>query len=336
MDDDGIRLTSYFREGQRVDGRPLADALAGLYSSPDVAASIVLRGIEGPVTAIVVGFLPGIEAMRDHAAELTSPGLVTIERTRLLTGDIMPVWLGVEPGQATKLTVYCGSQDQVYQVPAFEVICELLHRRGIAGASVVPGVDGTSRGQRQRQQFLRHDSRAPLMVVAVDPGNKIGVVLPELGALFRHPVMTVEKVQVCKRDGQLISRPQVSPAGEWAGMVAQLKLTVYTSEAARHDGQPVHRAIARQLGQARIAGVTILRGTWGFHADHAPHGDHFPRRGRHVPVVTTVIGVLEQISEAFDVIDALTAGGGLITAETVLVSELVLGGMGHGTGQAEK
>jgi hypothetical protein len=35
-------------------------------------------------------------------------------------------------------------------VPAFEVICELLYRRGIAGATALLGVDGIAHGQRQR------------------------------------------------------------------------------------------------------------------------------------------------------------------------------------------
>ena len=53
------------------------------------------------------------------------------------------------------------------------------------------------------------------------------------------------------------------------------KLMVYTSEAARHDGQPIHRAIVRRLRSASISGATTTRGIWGFHGDHAPHGDHF-------------------------------------------------------------
>ena len=318
MDEDCIRLTSYIRERQRADGRPLADALTGLYASREVEASIVLRGTEGSSTAVAVSPRPDIEALLDQAVELSSPGPVTAEQARLLTGDIDPVWLGEEPGEATMLTVHFGRQDRVYQVPAFEAVCELLYRRGIAGATVLPGTDGTIRGRRQHPQLLRHDADAPLMVLAVGASNEIAMVLPELGTLFRHPVMTVEKVQVCIRDGQLVSRPQVLPAGEPGGMAARLKLTVYTSEAARHEGQPVHRAAGRQLGLAGAGTVTTVHGIWGFHADHAPHGDHFPHRGRHVPVVTTVTGTPERISAAFDAVAALTAERGLVTVQTVL------------------
>lgn len=330
MDEDCIRLTSYFRGRQRADGMPLADALASLYARHGVTASIVVvRGTEGSMTATVVGRRPGIEAVLGQAAALTAPGLVTIGQARLLTGDVGTAWLGVEPGEATRLAIYLGSRDQVYQVPAFEAACELLYRRGIAGATVLPGVDGPALGRRQRSHLLSHDAGAPMMVIAVHPGNEIGMILPELGALFRHPLMTVEKVQVCKRDGQLISRPQPPSASELPGVAAQVTLTVYTSEADRHDGQPVHRAITRQLEPSAISGSTTVRGNWGFHADHAPHGDHFPRRVRHLPAITTVTGPPERISAAFGIIDELTADRGLVTAETVLVAESPAVGVTH-------
>jgi PII-like signaling protein len=131
--------------------------------------------------------------------------------------------------------------------------------------------------------------------------------------------MTVAQVRLCKRDGQFVSRPEApSAADEPAGMTSQVKLTVYTSEATRVGGEPAHRAIVRRLRSAGVGGVTAQRGIWGFHGEHAPHGDHFPRHGRHVPVVTTVIDHPERIGVAFDVINALTPGRGLVTAETVL------------------
>jgi PII-like signaling protein len=317
VDDDCIRLTSYFRERQRAEGRAIADALTGLYASREVAASIVLRGTEGLSAAIAVSPRPDMEALLSQVVELVGPGLVTVERARLLTGDIDPVWLGEQPGEATMLTVHCGRQDHVYHVPAFEAVCELLYRRGIAGATVLPGTGGTIRGRRQHPRPYRHDDDAPVMVIAVGSGNEIGTVLPELGTLFRHPVMAVQKIQLCERDGQFISRPRALLIDEPTGMAKQLKLTVYTSEAARHDGQPVHRALARQLGPNGLEATTV-RGIWGFHAEHAPHGDRFPYRGRHVPAVTTVTGAPEQISAAFDAVGALTADRGLVTVQTVL------------------
>jgi PII-like signaling protein len=321
VDEDCLRLTSYFRERQRTDGRSPGDALTGLYAGTQVAASIVLRGTKDSSAAVAVSSRPDIEALLSRAVELSGEGLVTIEQMRLLTGDIDPLRLREEPGEATRLTIHFGRQDRVYQVPAFEVVCELLYRRGIAGATVLPGIDGTIRGRRQHPHLFHHAGDTPLMVIAVGPGEQIATVLPELSTLFRHPVMTLEKVQVRQRDGQLISSPLVLPVNEPGGMAARLQLMVYTSEAARHDGQPVHRAIARQLGAAGFENVTTVHGIWGFHADHAPHGDHFPHRNRHLPAVTTVTGTPERISAAFDAVGTLTAGRGLVIVQTVLAVE---------------
>ena len=336
MDEDCIKLTSYFGERHRADGKFVGEALLDLYGRHEIAASILLRGAEGfglkhrlrtdqsltlsedlPVMAIAVDSRTRIKAVLDLTQQINRAGLTTLERARLLSEDIDPVGLSENFDEATKLTIYFGRQDRVFQVPAFEVICDLLHRRGIAGATTLVGVDGTARGRRQRARFLSRNANVPMMVVAVGAGEPIGTVLPEIGGLLRHPLISLERVRVCKRDGQLIDRPEMPAAEDEDGMALWQKLTVYTSEAARHDGQPVHRAIVRRLRAAGISGATTQLGIWGFHGDHAPHGDRLLQFGRHVPAVTIVIDAPRRISTAFDIIDELTSERGLVTCETV-------------------
>lgn len=336
MDADCIKLTSYFDERGRVDGRTAADALIDLYAGKGLAASILLRGMEGsghrhhprtgtslplsedlPLTAITVDTRPNIETVLDQTLELTDHGLVTLERTRLLSEEIDPVGIMNRADEATKLTFFLGSHDRVYGVRAFEVICELLYRRGIVGAAVLPGIDGTAHGHRRRTQFLNRNAEVPVMIIAVDSGNRIGPVLPELGGLVRRPLLTLEQVRVCKRDGQFINHPENAQGTDDHGFPLWQKLTVYTSEAARHEGQPIHRAIMRGLRSAGVSGATAHRGIWGFHGDHLPHGDHFRQLGRHVPVVTTVIGTADCIPAAFGIIDKFTSERGLVTSETI-------------------
>jgi PII-like signaling protein len=92
---------------------------------------------------------------------------------------------------------------------------------------------------------------------------------------------------------------------------------VYTSEAVRHQGQPVHRAIVQRLRAAGLSGATTLLGIWGFHGDHAPHGDRLLQLGRHVPAVTIVVDTPGRIARGYSVIDELTRERGLVTCETV-------------------
>jgi PII-like signaling protein len=196
-------------------------------------------------------------------------------------------------------------------------VCGLLHRRGVAGATALLGVDGTAHGRRERASFFSRNATTPMMVIAVGSGTRIGQVLPELSALLRRPLLTLERVRICKRDGRLLCPPTALPGRDQSGMPLWHKLMVYTSEAALHDGQPVHRAIVRRLRAAGISGATTQRGVWGFHGDHAPHGDRLLQLGRHVPAVTIVIDSPERIAAAFAVIDELTAEQGLVTSETV-------------------
>ena len=353
MSVDCIKLTSYFGERHRTGGRFVADALLDLYGSHEIAASILLRGTEGfglkhhlrtdrsltlsedlPLTAIAVDSRPRIEAVLGPTLELNRPGLVTLERARLLTGTGLTVGTGLtagtglgaeagltaDPGNRpgeSKLTIYLGRQERVDRVPAFVAVCDLLHRRGVAGSTALLGVDGTARGQRERARFFSRNAEVPMMVVAVGSGDRIGPVLPELGALLRRPLVTLERVQVCKRDGRLLAPPAPLPAADEHGMALWHKLMIFSSEAAQHGGQPVHRAMVRRLRTAGISGATTLRGIWGFHGDHPPHGDRVLQLGRHVPVVTIVIDTPERIATAFPIIDELTSEHGLVTSETI-------------------
>jgi len=305
---DCLKLTSYFGERQRTGDSFVADALLDLYGRHEIATSILLRGIEGfgakhrlrtdrsltlsedlPLVSVAVDARARIEAMLPEATRLARSGLVTLERARMLTGDLAAVTLPQDLNEATKLTIYLGRQERVYRVPAFIAVCDLLHRRGIAGATALLGVDGTAHGQRQRASFFSRNAETPMMVISVGSGEQISRVLPELGALLRRPLLTLERVTICKRDGELITTPSAPPGTDKTGMALWHKLMVYTSEAAQHEGQPIHRAIVRRLRTAGISGATTVRGVWGFHGDHAPHGDRLLQLGRHVPADT--IGV---------------------------------------------
>jgi len=341
VNEDAVKLTSYFGERQRTAGRFAADALLDLYGRHELATSILMRGAEGfgakghprtdmsltlsedlPLVAVAVDSRSRIEPLVEPTARITGTGLVTLERALLLSGDIGPGDLEADAlrdrvHEETKLTIYLGRQERVYRMPAFMAVCDLLHRRGVAGATVVLGVDGTAHGHRERASFFSRNTGTPMMVIAVGSGKDIGRVLPELGGLLRRPLLTLERVRICKRDGKLLCVPSVLPGTDDSGMPVLHKLMIYTSEAALHDGQPVHRAIVRQLRRTGIGGATTLRGVWGFHGDHGPHGDRLFQLGRQVPVVTVVIDSPERIAAAFEVIDELTTEQGLVTSETV-------------------
>jgi PII-like signaling protein len=343
MDEDCLKLSVYLAERRRTSDGFVSEVLLGLYEQHGIASSIVLRGIGGfgtgrhlrtdesltlsedpPVVIVAVDTRKTIDAVLDPVLAIKQRGLVTLERARLLRDDIGPLELSDELHEAVKLTIYVGRTERVYGVPAYIAICDLMYRRQLAGASVFMGVDGIARGNRQRAHFFGRNSDVPMMVIAVGSGEHIGRVLPELGGLLRRPMMTVERVRVCKRDGELLERPHALPGVDEHGLPLWQKLMIYTSESARYDGKPIHRALIERLRRRKTPdGATVVRGIWGFHGDHQPHGDKLLSLSRHVPVATIVIDTPANIAESFDVVDELTRDEGLVTSEMVpaLVSD---------------
>lgn len=336
MNEDCLKLTTYFGERDRTPDGLLADELLDIYGGHRLQASILLRGAEGfgrlhhmhsdrlltlsedlPVVSIAVDRRDRIEAMLEPVPQIKRRGLITLERARMLTGEIGAVQLPEQLGEATKLTVYVGRQERVYGTPAFAAVCDLLYRRGVAGATVLLGVDGTNRGRRTRAKFFARNADVPVMIIAVGSGERISQVLPELGGLLRQPLLTLERVRVCKRDGELLARPHGLPGTDEHGLAMWQKLMVYTSQSAMYGGRSLSVEIVRRLRQANAAGATNLRGIWGFHGDHAPHGDKFFQLRRHVPVTTITIDTPERTAKAFEIIDELTSEHGLVTSEMV-------------------
>ena len=166
------------------------------------------------------------------------------------------------------------------------------------------GVDGTLDGTRRRARLFGGNGDVPLMIVSVGEAEPLRAALDELGS----PLATWEPVRVCKRDGQRLAEPSHDPSG-------LQKLTIYGSEQSEE--------IVLRLRAAGAAGATALRGHWGYHGDHAPHGDLFWHLRRRAPVVTVVVDTPANIARWFEIVDELTQETGLVTSE--MVSEALSG-----------
>jgi PII-like signaling protein len=338
VNQDCLKLTSYFAEHDKAGRRFLADALLDCYGRHRLATSVLLRGAEGfgsrqrlqtqrlltlsedlPMVAVAVDTRQRIERVLDEVSALASHGLVTLERARLLTGQVDQAHLPEGLAEATKLTVYVGRHERPHTSgrPAFLEIVDLLRRHRVDGATVLLGVDGTARGVRRRARFLGPNTAVPLMIIAVGAGTAITGALPELGALLDRPLLTLERVRVLKRDGRKLAEPQRLPDADPGGLGIWQKLMVYAGEEAEHHGHPLYIQLARRLLQAGAAGATALRGIWGYHGNHPPHGDRLLTLRRRVPVLNVVVDTPTRIRGWFQIVDELTDRTGLVTCETV-------------------
>jgi PII-like signaling protein len=336
MNDDSLKLTTYFAERDRVDDGFLADALIDLYARHELQTSVLLRGVAGfgerhhvhtdrlltlsedlPAVAVAVDTRSRIEDLLPSILSMKRRGFVTLERARMLTGRLPAVQLPETLEEATKLTLYIGRQERVDGQPAFLAICEVLQRRGVAGATALLGVDGTVHGVRRRARFFGRNPDVPMMLIAVGDGGSIAASLPELNGLLERPLATLERVRVCKRDGRLLAAPHQLPGADASGLPVWQKLMIYTSEQARIGRRPIHIELLHRLRRSGARGATVLRGVWGYHGDHSPHGDRMLQLRRHVPVLTILVDAPDRIAESFGIVDEVTSERGLVTSEMV-------------------
>ena len=336
---DYLKLTAYFAERLRHEHHFVADALLDLYGGSDIAISVMLRGIasfgpehhlrtdetltgseDPPIAIAAVDSADKISALAERTVSIIPRGLITLERAQLIRRSSPAPTVT----DMCKLTVYVGRHHRVAGVPAYRAVCDLLHQRGFAGATVFLGVDGTAHGQRRRAAFFNRNTEVPLMIIGLGTGAQVNAVLGELTGLLENPLLTVERAQLCKRAGDLLARPAELPETDAEGHPLWQKLMVHTSETAHHDGVPIHRAIVRKLMQTGAAGgATVLRAVWGFSGADKPHGDRLFQFGRQVPVTTIVVDTPQRIAGAFEVIDELTREHGVISAEMVPSATIV-------------
>jgi PII-like signaling protein len=337
VNEDCLKLTIYFGERDRAGRGFLADALTDIYARHELQTSVLVRGVEGfgptqhlhtdrllslsedlPLVSVAVDTRQRIESALDDVEKLAFDGLVTLERARMLAvrppGPIRLPWAGEDE---TKLTVYVGRQERIGGRPAYEAVVAFLFDRGLAGASVLLGVDGTAHGVRARARFFGRNANVPLMIIAVGASDRIRGLLGELAALLPRPLMTLERVRVCKRDGRRLAEPGPLPSAAAGELAVWQKLMVYTSEQAHLDGEPLHGRLIRELRRAGAAGATSVRGIWGYHGEHPPHGDSFWQLRRRVPIVTVIVDTPPRLGRWFEIVDRVTAGGGLVTSENV-------------------
>ena len=179
MNDDCLKLTTYFGERHRTEEQFVADALLDLYGRKEVEVSVMLRGAEGfglkhhlrtdrlltlsedlPLVSVAVDTRARIENLLEEVivdqasrADHARAGADADRRDRGRST------LPEELHEATKLTIYVGRQERSTGSPAFVAVCDLLHRRGVAGATVLLGVDGTAHGVRAAGALLRAQRR---------------------------------------------------------------------------------------------------------------------------------------------------------------------------------
>jgi len=109
-------------------------------------------------------------------------------------------------GPGKWLRVYIGESDRWHGRPLFQAIVETLRREGIAGATVLRGIEGFGAHSRiHTARVLRLSEDLPLVIDVVDSVERIERVLPLLDEMVAEGLITLIDVDIVRyrhRDGE--------------------------------------------------------------------------------------------------------------------------------------
>jgi PII-like signaling protein len=101
------------------------------------------------------------------------------------------------PDEGKLLRIFIGENDKHEGLPLFEWIVRTARENGLAGATVLRGLEGFgARSRLHTAKILRLSSDLPVIVEIVDTEEKIETFLPLIDDAITEGLATVEKVEV--------------------------------------------------------------------------------------------------------------------------------------------
>ncbi|MGH2381357.1 MAG: DUF190 domain-containing protein [Candidatus Limnocylindria bacterium] len=100
-------------------------------------------------------------------------------------------------GTGLLLRIYLGESDQWHGKPLYQAIVERLRERGMAGTTVLRGIEGFGAKQHvHTTRILSLSEDLPVLIEAVDSEEKIRAIIPEIDEMLGDGLVTLEKVEV--------------------------------------------------------------------------------------------------------------------------------------------
>lgn len=111
-------------------------------------------------------------------------------------------------GEGKLLRIFVGESDRWHGKPLYQALVERVRQEGLAGATVLRGIEGFGADSRlHTARILRLSEDLPVVVEIVDSAEQIERILPILDEMVGEGMVTVERVEVIAYRG---SAPGVS------------------------------------------------------------------------------------------------------------------------------
>lgn len=101
-----------------------------------------------------------------------------------------------QPGRALRLSIFVGEGDIWHHKPLYSEIVHRAHKAGLAGATVLRGIEGFGANSRIHTAHLfRLSQDLPLLILIVDAEDRIREFLPQLDELVTNGMVTLDEVE---------------------------------------------------------------------------------------------------------------------------------------------
>ena len=111
-------------------------------------------------------------------------------------------------GPAVRLTIFIGEDDMWHHKPLYHEIVHRALAAGLAGATVVRGIEGYGASSRvHTTRLLSLSQDLPVAVIIDDQDERIRGFLPQLDELVVEGLVIVDPVEVIRYVGRSKERP---------------------------------------------------------------------------------------------------------------------------------
>jgi hypothetical protein len=106
-------------------------------------------------------------------------------------------------GPGERLTIFVGETDQHRHKPLYTEIVHRAHAAGLAGATVVRGLEGYGASRHiHTTRILSLSEDLPVVVIIIDTPERIDAFLPALDELITEGLVVRESVEIVKYVGR--------------------------------------------------------------------------------------------------------------------------------------
>jgi PII-like signaling protein len=274
------RLVAFFGERDRRDGEFVVDGAIEALRASGLDRSILVRGTEGfgarhnrqnadllslsedlPLMVTAGGDEVAAAGAAGALREISGQSLILLEHCSA-SADSGPC----------RVEVWLRRGRRVGRWPAHRLVVEAARGAGAEAAVALLGVDGSSRGNRERARFFSGNAGVPVIVTAFMPAGTASRLAARLSGEI--PGAAVDAV---------------AASGESGTGDGLERLTVYGSESLTGSGRSLHTEVLLTVRREGGAGATALAGVYGFSGASEPRGDVLIQARRRVPILTEVV-----------------------------------------------